>query len=271
MGVLCAVGCVPLDPPVLADQQPKPESEPEPAPAPAPKPAQTALVSPVPAGATTLPVRSQDGFKIGDIIVIDKGTPIEEWNKVVGYGSLLLESPLRFDHAANALVGVDSAVTSGTTASLDAAGFKAVTSLCCPSETEQFFNRLLDSLGYDVCSFPHIQGLMHWFSCVPDMDFQYLLDVIANGNPCKYWTPKGQTCPKLSAQCMGHDCNTADESLQVDSNKGESPAATEAPTTAASTAEPTVAPATVAPTTEAPTTVAPSTIIPTEQPTAEPA
>jgi hypothetical protein len=91
--------------------------------------------------------------------------------------------------------------TSGATASLDAAGFKDTTSLCCPMETEQFFNRLLESKGFDVCSKPHVQGLMHWFSCVPDMDFQYVLDVINEGNPCKYWAPKGTTCPALSAKC----------------------------------------------------------------------
>jgi len=91
--------------------------------------------------------------------------------------------------------------------SLDrAAEFKATTSLCCPVKMEIFFNSLLDSLGFDACSVPHIQGLMHWFTCVPDMDFQYMLDVIHNGNPCKYWAPKGQTCPPLSEMCAGHQC-----------------------------------------------------------------
>jgi len=94
----------------------------------------------------------------------------------------------------------------GSTASLDAAGFKEVTSLCCPPEMETFFTRLLESRGLAVCSKPHIQGLMHWFACVPDMDFQYILDVIDNGNPCKYWALIGATCPALSAQCQGKWC-----------------------------------------------------------------
>lgn len=93
-----------------------------------------------------------------------------------------------------------------TTIALDAEGFKTITSLCCPEKMETFFNRLLDKFGYDVCSKPHVQGLMHWFQCVPSMDFQYLLDVIQNGNPCKYWSPKGQTCPTLSEQCAGQWC-----------------------------------------------------------------
>merc|ERR1719159_2398687 len=52
----------------------------------------------------------------------------------------------------------------GADAPLDAAGFRATTSLCCPHEMEMFFTRLLDSMGLQVCSWPHIQGLMHWFS-----------------------------------------------------------------------------------------------------------
>jgi hypothetical protein len=71
---------------------------------------------------------------------------------------------------------------------------------------EVFFTALLHSLGYEVCSWPHVQGLMHWFTCVPDMDFQYMLDIIKDGNPCKYWAPTGQTCPVLSEQCAGHWC-----------------------------------------------------------------
>jgi len=94
----------------------------------------------------------------------------------------------------------------GASASLDGAGFKATTSLCCPSEMETFFNRLLESRGFSVCSKPHVQGLMHWFSCVPDMDFHYMLDVMANGNPCKYWAPTATDCPALSPECAGSWC-----------------------------------------------------------------
>jgi len=94
----------------------------------------------------------------------------------------------------------------GSTATLDTEGFHAVTALCCPSETEIFFERLIVSMGLEVCSTPHVQGLMHWFSCVPDMDFQYLLDVINNGNPCKYWTPSDSACPTLTPECEGQWC-----------------------------------------------------------------
>jgi len=89
----------------------------------------------------------------------------------------------------------------GASAPLTAAGFKTVTSMKCPPEMETFFTRVLDDMGLDVCSKPHVQGLMHWFSGVPDMDYQFVIDVINNGNPCKFWAPKGDTCPTLSPEC----------------------------------------------------------------------
>jgi hypothetical protein len=94
----------------------------------------------------------------------------------------------------------------GADATLDAAGFREVTSLCCPMETELFFNRLLDSMGMKVCYKDHVQGLMHWFSCVPDMDYQYMVDTINNGNPCKYWALSSSTCPVLTPECDVRQC-----------------------------------------------------------------
>jgi hypothetical protein len=106
---------------------------------------------------------------------------------------------LKYTQNATRATGADDAT-------LDAAGFKEVTSLCCPPDMEIFFGRLLDKMNLEVCSKPHLQGLMHWFACVPDMDYAYVLDVINNGNPCKYWGPKGATCPELSEECAGTYC-----------------------------------------------------------------
>jgi hypothetical protein len=94
----------------------------------------------------------------------------------------------------------------GADTPIDAKGFLHVTGLCCPVQTEIFFNRMLEANNFKVCSKPHVQGLMHWFTCVPDMDPQALLDVIHNGNPCKYWAPKDKDCPVLSPECQGHWC-----------------------------------------------------------------
>lgn len=56
-----------------------------------------------------------------------------------------------------------------------------------------------------VCSKPHVQGPL-WFSCVPDMDLQYMVGVIINGNPCKYWAPSSGTYHVLSPECQGVYC-----------------------------------------------------------------
>lgn len=166
----------------------------------------------------------------------------------------LLPQGLQEAHRQHSLVQVHiaSVVNSETDVTimpLDANGFKEVTSLCCPYKMEAFFNRLLDSKGFFVCSKPHVQGLMHWFACVPDMDFQYVLDVIANGNPCKYWSAKSSTCPILSPECAGHNCQ---EPITEAPWTTEGPTTTEAPWT---TEEPTTWTTTEAPTTtELPTT-----------------
>jgi len=233
------------DGPELPDTLPKP-------------PPKEKVETPAPKGTTVLPINDAPAknFEIGQELVLDAGTPIEEYNRVAAFGSVILEYPLEFDHSngveiggvseeeidaedeedpsssvqeekeekvkeeAQAGGGEDSApgggedsapaggdiAVGGATATLDAAGFLATTSLCCPVEMEAFFNRLLDKMGLDVCSKPHVQGLMHWFHCVPNMDFQYMIDVINNGNPCKYWGPKGQECPVLSPECDGRWC-----------------------------------------------------------------
>lgn len=107
---------------------------------------------------------------------------------------------------AEAMTAPESGAVTGATAELEASGFKAVTKLCCPVEMEQWFIRLLESMGEEVCSLPHVQGLMHWFTCVPDMDFQYMLDVIEKGNPCKFWEKTAVDCPALSEECQGSWC-----------------------------------------------------------------
>merc|ERR1719201_3251430 len=101
----------------------------------------------------------------------------------------------------------------GYTAPGTAEGFFAVTSLCCPEQTYQFFLRLLDMKGLKPCyphetlgTHPHIQGLIHWFTCVAWMDFQVVLNIIDNGSPCKYWAPKEAECPALTPECDHHWC-----------------------------------------------------------------
>lgn len=58
----------------------------------------TALISNANAGSQILNVLSSDGFTVGDSIIINPGGPNEEINKIVGFGSIQLQSPLQFDH-----------------------------------------------------------------------------------------------------------------------------------------------------------------------------
>lgn len=66
-------------------------------------------------GDKVLPVICSPGFEVGEEIVIDSGTPVEESNKIVGFGSLILESPLKFDHAAGAPIAKVNASSGSST------------------------------------------------------------------------------------------------------------------------------------------------------------
>jgi len=49
-------------------------------------------------------VQSHDGFTRGDAIIIDAGKPNEEDNRIASFGSIILETPLIYDHSAGATV-----------------------------------------------------------------------------------------------------------------------------------------------------------------------
>jgi nitrous oxidase accessory protein NosD len=65
----------------------------------------------VPAGATVVPVTSNTGFAIGDAVAIEAGTPSEDRARIVGFGSLILDRPLRFAHPAGSTIEVLPAAT----------------------------------------------------------------------------------------------------------------------------------------------------------------
>jgi len=58
------------------------------------------LSEPTLAGSTELQFADTSAFAVGDRILINPGMPNEEENEVVGFGSILLASPLQFDHQA---------------------------------------------------------------------------------------------------------------------------------------------------------------------------
>lgn len=64
----------------------------------------TGLTAGTTAGGQTLEVLSNEGFSIGDVIKINPGGQNEETNTIIGFGSLLLQAPLQFNHFAGEMI-----------------------------------------------------------------------------------------------------------------------------------------------------------------------
>ena len=60
----------------------------------------TTLINNVTAGSQTIPVETNNGFNINDQIIINPGGSNEESNTITGFGSIILKTPLLFDHSA---------------------------------------------------------------------------------------------------------------------------------------------------------------------------
>lgn len=58
------------------------------------------------AGTTVLPVDSQEGFEVGDTIVIGPGEPEEEFAEIAGFGSIITLEPIVNDHPAGTIIQV---------------------------------------------------------------------------------------------------------------------------------------------------------------------
>jgi hypothetical protein len=67
-------------------------------------PCQTTLTSSIPAGTNVLPVLSQAGCNVGDIVAIDPGQPNEDRGQILGFGSIIVQQQTTKTHAAGAVV-----------------------------------------------------------------------------------------------------------------------------------------------------------------------
>jgi hypothetical protein len=90
----------------------------------------TALTTPVTKGSTTLVVGNAFDFKIGQQVIIDVGTPVEELNTIAAFGSLILQSPLKFDHDAGASVTNNGEDILQATSCTCAGGIAAIGAAC---------------------------------------------------------------------------------------------------------------------------------------------
>jgi hypothetical protein len=66
----------------------------------------TSVSSAAPAGTRRVEVASNDGFAVGDVVAVNPGGATAEMAVITGFGSLVLDRPLRFDHAAGEVVTV---------------------------------------------------------------------------------------------------------------------------------------------------------------------
>lgn len=64
---------------------------------------QTVVVDPVPAGVKELEVVSEDGFVVGDTVVISGGGN-SETRAIAGFGSIVLDSPLEYTYPAGSRI-----------------------------------------------------------------------------------------------------------------------------------------------------------------------
>ena len=62
------------------------------------------MKTPAAAGSNEVGVESNDGFAIGDRVAVNPGQANEDTGAVIGFGSLILDRPLVFDHEAGEAV-----------------------------------------------------------------------------------------------------------------------------------------------------------------------
>ena len=87
---------------------PTPIPTPTPTPSPTPTPFKTQLLAPASKGDTRIEIapEDQENFSINEKVVIDEGTLYEEYNEIVGFGSLLFRHPLKYDHGTSTTIQV---------------------------------------------------------------------------------------------------------------------------------------------------------------------
>lgn len=99
----------------------------------------TMLKSPAEAGDTALDVLDSSVFTVGDAVLVDPGTSIEERRLVTGFGSILVDEPLAFAHGVGAAVVLEVPKTSTTTTTAPPGGGTTTTTTpdagCAPGAT----------------------------------------------------------------------------------------------------------------------------------------
>jgi hypothetical protein len=101
-------------------------------------PGQTTFSSFIPAGSRTLDVGSTQGFRVGDVIIINPGGATQEQNYVVGFGSIITGQPTLHNHFPGELItttGVQVTSTATATSTPTSTGTPQPTFTPAPSST----------------------------------------------------------------------------------------------------------------------------------------
>jgi len=98
---------------------------------------------------------------------------------------------------------VKSEVKSGSTTTLNEAGYREASSCCCPLEMSVYITRLITHLGFKVCNEGSLQGFTAWYYCAnQSRTFQELSDEVedAADGECA-WVGTESSCPARSKNC----------------------------------------------------------------------
>lgn len=91
----------------------------------------------------------------------------------------------------------------GSTNPLNEVGYQKTAQLCCHHEMTVFIERVLASLGNEVCDTTDFIGLVHWYDCTNDgRSYTALVQELQKGTsrPCP-WLGTGTFCPVQDENC----------------------------------------------------------------------
>jgi hypothetical protein len=143
-----------------------------------------------------------------------------------------LQQPVPIDE------NTDPSYISGSTASLDQTGYKALASICCPLEMSVFAQRLVNHLGFVVCNDGSLEGIVAWYYCANQTRTfaEMTEDVIAGADGDCAFIGTESGCPTPSSNCPWFPDTSAHRRRNCEYRKAAnttttSPAPTVRPTT----------------------------------------
>jgi hypothetical protein len=150
---------------------------------------------------------------------------VEEDEGNTTWTSLMHAQYLRFSGAGTGKHALVPAT--GANASLNEEGYKIVALQCCNWEMAEFIGRVVDNLGYKVCTAGDVHGLAPFYSCEkgPKTLAELQAEIIAASTSDCPWvalageecTPKAADCPTFPEATVSYDCGCSrGDSFNID-------------------------------------------------------